>query len=204
VLTRSDLATWPASTSCANIPAACTALVKAGAALAVATAFSPTVSIGYNPSPGWPDEWRIIQRHLARLREQYQGKRMEGNEDVEENVHARFLALSHLYDWLYQDSSTSLTSQVVKAWIDSHPNSLAICRDYANTFKHMKRQSANAITAQITRIESGPSGQTVAIGYRPSGQSNAAMTEVDGLDLAERSEQDWRGLLSLYGIAIPR
>ena len=77
------------------------ATVAATAALVGVGAMSVTVSIGYNPSPGWPYQWRVIQRHLARLREQYQGTRMLGNEDTEENVHALFLALFHLYDWLH-------------------------------------------------------------------------------------------------------
>jgi hypothetical protein len=179
------------------------ALVSAGAALSAAVAMSVTVSVGYNPTPGWPYQWRIIQRHLARLREQYQGTRMLGNVDVEENVHALFLALFHLYDWLHQDSSTSLSKPAVLDWINSHSGSLAICRDYANTLKHMNRNDPAALIAKITRIESGPHGQTVTIGYRPSGQPGAAMTEIDGLALAQQSEKDWRDLLSRHGIAIP-
>jgi hypothetical protein len=55
----------------------------------------------------------------------------------------------------------------------------------------MKRNQSGARIAQITRIESGPNGQKVTIGYRPWDNPAQPMTEVDGLDLAERSEQDW-------------
>lgn len=177
-------------------------VILSAAALVIAPVLQVGVSIGYNPSPGWSYQWRIIQRHLTRLREQYQGTRMQGNVDVEENVHALMLALNHLFDWLHQDSATSLTKQTVQAWMDSHPDSLALCRDYANTLKHMKRDNPNAVVAQITRIDSGSACQAVTIGYRPSGQPNATMTEVDGLDLAERSEKAWLDLLTAQGIAI--
>ncbi len=54
----------------------------------------------------------------------------------------------------------------------------------------MKRNQSGARIAQITHIESGPNGQKVTIGYRPWDNPAQPMTEVDGLDLAERSEQD--------------
>jgi hypothetical protein len=67
----------------------------------------------------------------------------------------------------------------------------------------MVRNQPSARIAQITRIESGPTGQKAAIGYRPQGQPSLPMTEVDALDLAERSERDWRGFLGAQGVAIP-
>jgi hypothetical protein len=177
--------------------------VRAGAALAVAVAVAANVTIGYNLQPGWPYQWRIIQRHLARLREQYMGVQNLGNVDMEENVHALFLALFHLGDWLHQDSSTPLSEPTVLGWINSHPRSLAICRAYANTWKHMKRNRPGALIAQIIRFESGPHGPTVTIGYRPWDQPGTPMTEIDALALAEQSEKDWRGLLSQHSIPIP-
>src|SRR5690349_701993 len=72
------------------------AVVQAQAALSVATAMSASVSVGYNLTPGWTYQWRIVQRHLARLREQYQGINSLGNLDVEETIHALFLSLCHL------------------------------------------------------------------------------------------------------------
>lgn len=178
------------------------AVVQAQAALSVATAMSVTVSIGYNLEPGWAYQWNSIQRHLARLREQYQGINTLGNVDVEQNVHSLFLSLFHLYDWLHEDSALSLSKAVVNDWINQHPDSLGICRAYANTWKHKTRDRPGALIAQITRIESGPNGQKVTIGYRPWDQPNQPMTEVDGLELAEKSEQDWRDFLKAHGIPI--
>ncbi len=179
------------------------AVVQAQATLSGSGTITATVSIGYNLQPGWAYQWRTIQRHLARLREQYQGINTLGNVDVEQNVHSLFLGLYHLYDWLYQDSALSLTAQTVRAWIDQHPDTLGLCRDYANTWKHMVRNQPNARIAQITDIESGPNGYKVTIGYRPNGQPSQPMTPIDALDLAEWSEQDWRGFLNAHGIPIP-
>ncbi len=67
----------------------------------------------------------------------------------------------------------------------------------------MKRSRSGARIAQITRIESGPQGQKVTIGCRPWDQPTLPMTEVDGLDLAEQSEQDWRDFLKTHGIPMP-
>lgn len=179
------------------------AIVQGEAALAGVSAMAVTVSIGYSLTPGWAYQWRTIQRHLARLREQYQGVDTRGNVDVEETVHALFLSLYHLSDWLHQDSALSLAGQTVRAWISGHQSSLGLCQDYANTWKHMVRNQPSARIAQITRIESGPTGQKATIGYRPQGQPSLPMTEVDALDLAESSERDWRGFLTAEGVAIP-
>ena len=62
--------------------------VIAVAAVATATIPTPTLEIGYSLAPGWTFQWRSIQRHLGRLREQYRGVGVLGNVDVEETVHA--------------------------------------------------------------------------------------------------------------------
>ena len=171
--------------------------------MTTAAAMAPTVSIGYTLEPGWAYQWNSIQRHLARLREQYQGISTLGNVDVEQNVHSLFLSLFHLYDWLHEDSSLSLSKTVVNDWINQHPDSLGLCRAYANTWKHKTRDWPGALIAQITRVETGPNGQKVTIGYRPWDQPAQPMTEIDGLELAEESEQDWRDFLAAHGIPIP-
>ncbi len=179
------------------------AVVPAQAAMAAASAISASATVGYNLEPGWPYQWRILQRHLARLGEQYQGINSLGTLDVEETVHALFLSLLHLGDWLHQDSTIPPTKDMVKDWIDDHPDSLGLCRDYANTWKHMKRNQSGARIAQITEIATGPNGYRVTIGYRPYDQPSQLMTSIDALDLAEQSEQDWREFLRVHSISIP-
>ena len=58
-------------------------VVQLPTARVVVSAMAPTVSIGYSLEPGWAYQWNGIQRHLARLREQYQGINTLGNVDVE-------------------------------------------------------------------------------------------------------------------------
>ncbi len=64
------------------------AVADAEVAMVAASAQAPTISIGYSLEPGWAYQWRSIQQHLPRLREQYQGINTLGNADVEETVHA--------------------------------------------------------------------------------------------------------------------
>jgi hypothetical protein len=179
------------------------AVVQAQAALSVATAMSASVSVGYNLTPGWTYQWSIVQRHLARLREQYQGINSLGNLDVEETIHALFLSLCHLGDWLHQDSALSLSKNTVEKWIKQHQDSLHLCCTYANTWKHMKRKWAGELIAQITQIDTGPNGYRVTIGYRPHDQPGQPMTPINALELAEKSEQHWCQFLTVHGIAIP-
>lgn len=179
------------------------AVVTAGAALAAVSVLPPTVTIGYNPAPGWTYQWSLIQRHLGRLREQYRGVDMRGNTDAEETVHALFLALNHLADWLYQDQATGLSKNTVDAHVSQHSGSLGVSRAYANTLKHMKRTSPTQTVALITSIESGPNGQKVTIAYGAGNQAPSTYAKIDALQLAEQCEQDWRDLLTQHGIALP-
>ena len=43
--------------------------------------------------------------------------------------------------------------------MSNHPASLGVCRAYANTLKHMKRDSAAETVARIAIIETGPNGR---------------------------------------------
>jgi hypothetical protein len=179
------------------------AQVSGSAALAAVSAMAGTVRIGYNQEPGWTYQWGIIQRHLARLREEYQGINTRDNIDAEETVHALFLAFNHLADWLHQDQATGLTKATVHTHVRNHPASLGVCRAYANTFKHMKRDSPAQTAARIASIEGGPNGQKITIGHGPGNQSPASYARTDALDLAGQSEQAWRDLLNQHGIPIP-
>lgn len=175
----------------------------ASVAVVAAAAPAPSLKIGYSLEPGWANQWRSIQQHLIRLREQYQDINVSGNLEVEETVHALFLSLNHLGNWLYNDDATSLDENAVNAFVAQHRDSLRICRAYANTRKHKIRDRPRALMAQITSMEIDPNGYSVKIGYRPWDQPTVPVTEVDALTLAERSEQDWRDLLSQHDLAIP-
>ena len=55
------------------------------------------VKIGYSLAPGWTDQWRSIERHLARLREQYQGIGIQGNVDLWRRQFMRYTSLSIIF-----------------------------------------------------------------------------------------------------------
>ena len=168
-----------------------------------ATAVPGSVVIGYDLAPGWTYQWGIIQRHLTRLREQYRGIDTRGNIDAEETVHALFLALNHLSDWLYQDRATGLQRSTVDTFVSQHPSSLGLCRAYANTRKHMRRTQPSQTVALIASIATGPNGQEVTIIHGPGNQPPTSFTKTDALQLAEDCERDWRTLLTQHNIAIP-
>ena len=94
-----------------------------------------------------------------------------------------------------------LDEDAVKAWVGRHM-SLALSRDFANTRKHMKRDKASAVVAQIRQIETGPNGQKATIEYWPGSQPGSAKG-IDALVLAEQCERDWRALLAAKGIQVP-
>ena len=179
------------------------AQVPAQTAHTTVTVFPGTIVIGYDLAPGWTYQWGIIQRHLTRLREQYRGIDTHGNIDAEETVHALFLALNHLSDWLYEDRGTGLQKPTVATFVGQHPASLGVCRAYANTRKHMKRTQPSQTVALIASIETGPNGQKVTITYGPGNQPATSLAKIDALQLAEQCERDWRTLLSQHNIAIP-
>jgi len=160
------------------------AQISGSAALAAASAMTGTIRIGYNQEPGWTYQWGIIQRHLARLREQYQGINTRDNIHAEETVHALFLALTHLADWLHQDQATGLTKATVDTHVHNHPASLGVCRAYANTFKHMKRDRPAQTVARIASSEGDRNGPKITIGHGPGNQPPASYARTDALDLA--------------------
>jgi hypothetical protein len=97
------------------------AVVSGTSALISTSAIAGAVTIGYSLAPGWTYQWRSIQHHLTRLREQYQGIRPLGNLEAEETVHAVFLDLYHFYDWPHQDRAlATLDEPTVRDFIDQH------------------------------------------------------------------------------------
>lgn len=178
------------------------AVANAAVALAGVGTMTATATIGYNPSPDWTVHWLAVQRRLERLRELYQGIGRQGNLDSKDTIDALFIDLYHLRDWLGRDRSAALSLSAIDTYVSSHPDTLGVCRAYANTRKHKERDNPAALTAQITKSGGNEHGETATIGYWPKDQP-ASITEADALELAEQSEKDWRDLLTAHGISIP-
>ena len=161
--------------------------------------------IGYSRQPVWTGQWQSIQQPLGRLREQYQGIGVRGDFDLHRTVVALLIALSHLYDWLLHDTAVPLGKSALDAFVaePGHAGTIGLCLAYANTRKNVERGDPNALQAEIVRTEAGPAGDTAVIGYWRRSQPGS-VSKIDALDLAERSERDWRGLLTANGIPVPR
>lgn len=88
-------------------------------------------------------------------------------------------------------------------WVDTHPDSLGLCRAYSNTRKHVTRKYPGELIALITSIMIDSKGCTVTIGYGPWDQPTAPLSHIDALRLAEQCEGDWRDFLTQHNIPLP-
>ena len=78
--------------------------------------------------------------------------------------------------------------------------SLRLCRDYANTAKHLKRRGAGDIEAAVLEAGKG-TGNFVTIGYGPSASPRGAT--VDALELANAAYAAWQRFMSEHGSEDP-
>lgn len=63
--------------------------------------------------------------------------------------------------------------------VRNHSASLGVCRAYANTFKHMKRDSPAQTVARIASIETGPNGpEPRAQANNTPGQGHSCTSDV--------------------------
>ncbi len=185
--------------------------ISVGAApLVVAvTIAAPGIEIGYDPSPGWPYQWRQVQRFLGELRTIYTDEQGHNNIDVlDQVVNPLMLALWHLKDWVCNDEANveKITEPQVDTWADDHHH-LGLARAYANIFKHSKLRKADRLTAQALTYTADGSGNRVTIGHRLGYEPAEIMKQpdhqIDALALAEGAERDWRDLLGQHRIPIP-
>lgn len=167
-------------------------------------AVAGAVRTGYSQQPVWTEQWQSIQQYLGRLREQYQGIGVRGNLDLNRTAAALLIALSHLYDWLLHDTAVPLGKSALDAFVaePGHARTIGLCRAYANTCNHAERDEPNTLQAEIVTTQAGPTGDTATIGYWRRSQPGS-VSKIDALDLAERTERDWRALLTANGIPIP-
>jgi hypothetical protein len=179
--------------------------LQAGAAIVVVAAIAPTFEVGYNPEPGWAQQWHTIQYHLARLRQQYSGEREVDNQEMGQTVTALMIALWHLIDWLREDGDIQgplnklLTTGSIYSRIRDDFPALLVCGGFANTVKHSKRRNPCELTARNATFSSA--GPKMTIRYGLAGDDRAS--NVDALELAEQCEKAWRDLLSEHGVTVP-
>ena len=153
--------------------------------------------VGYPSGHDWNIHWLKTTKYLARLREVYQSE-PANNIDLIAIVDAFMIACSHMYDAFKNDPGlTSITKADVNEAMagDAH---LRLCRDYANTTKHLKRKAADDIEAAVSEAGSRGSGNFVTIAYGPS--TNPRGSTIDALELAEAGYAAWHAFMTARGI----
>jgi hypothetical protein len=161
-------------------------------------AHSPDISVGYGSDPAWYAQWRSVRQHLEVVEADFQPGAYPGNEPVRLHLENFFTQCFHLGDWLWQDKSTGLNEKQVRQFIDNDP-ALRVCAGMANTSKHRIRSRANALTARIASVASGPSATQASIAWSKGPDRG---TE-DALDLARRCVAAWEGYLKAQSLSSP-
>ena len=154
-------------------------------------------SVGYPDGPNWNLRWLQTTTYLNRLREVYQGK-PANNIDLMALVDAFMIGCAHMWDAFRNDPALpSIGEPEVDAAMNGDQN-LRLCRDYANTTKHLVRNSPAAIQASVLEAGSKGTGNFVTIGYGPS--TNPHGSTIDALDLAEAAYAAWQAFMIAHNI----
>lgn len=168
---------------------------------------SLTVTITHPQTPGWTTLWAQIGRRMARLRGWYDGTQPSvGNAEMEDEVDSLLTCLNHLADWLgYDDVNLgSITKQAVDDYVLAN-HALALCRDYANSFKHHTREATKKNPdpgyARLYQAETSTgSNMTITVRYWSNTQQERT---IDALAFAEQCHQAWLDFFAQEGIALP-
>jgi len=166
-------------------------------ALSAEVRLSATGSVGYPSGHDWNIHWLKTTMYLARLREVYRSA-SANNIDLIAIVDAFMIACTHMYDAFKNDPGLA---SIKKADVDAAmagDEYLRLCRDYANTAKHLKRKAADDIEAAVLEAGSRGVGNFVTIAYGPSTNPRASTT--DALDLAEAAYAAWQTFMKSHGI----
>ncbi|MDR6862828.1 hypothetical protein [Phycicoccus sp. 3266] len=121
-----------------------------------------------------------------------------GNLDVEAVVDGCLIFLHHMWDAFLNDETLA---HIGKAEVDAAMEDpmLALCRDYSNTAKHLRRRGDQQRTALVVENRSDRGGKSVLIGYGPIDDLRAQT--IDGLRLAEGGFAAWVAWMEQNGVA---
>ena len=153
--------------------------------------------VGYPSGHDWNSHWLKTTKYLARLREVYQSA-PANNIDLIAIVDAFMIACTHMYDAFMNDPSLpSIGNSEVQAAMSGDPK-LQLCRDYANTAKHLKRRAPTDIEASVLHAGSRGTGNFVTIGYGPAAVPHKST--IDALELANAGYAAWQGFMKHHGL----
>jgi hypothetical protein len=174
------------------------AAIQATAAVGVAAAVGPGLSLTFNPDQPWYSQWYKVKQSLTTIEDTCRPESYRGNDPVKHAIENFFTNCLDMGDWLWNDPSTGLSQTRVHNFIDNNPN-LQICNGMANTTKHRIRKYSENITARIQSVTPGPNGTKVVIEW-----SQGPNTHIeDALDLARRCVAAWEGYLRANGLQSP-
>lgn len=153
--------------------------------------------VGYPTGHGWNVHWLMTTRHLARLRDAYRSEPMD-NIDLIAIVDAFMVACAHMWDAFKNDPTlTSIGKEEVDAAMAADAR-LQLCRDYANTAKHLRRRAPGDIEAAVLEVGSRGRGNFVTVAYGPS--IDPRRSTIDALELAESAYAAWQTFIADNGI----
>ena len=156
-----------------------------------------TASVGYPNGHNWNVHWLKTTKYLARLREVYQTD-PANNIDLMAIVDAFMIACTHMWDAFKNDPGLpSIKKTDVDAAMAGDEN-LRLCRDYANTAKHLKRSKPADIEASVLEAGSKGTGNFVTIGFGPA--TDPRGSTIDALELAEAGYAAWQAFIKAHNI----
>ncbi|RYB89318.1 hypothetical protein EUA06_15115 [Nocardioides glacieisoli] len=159
-----------------------------------------TASVGYPNGLTWTHQWLKASQYLGRLRQVYAGEPLN-NVDLTAIVDAFMISCAHMWDAFKNDAALPAISKTdVEAAMQADA-SLRLCRDFANTSKHLKRRGKSEVEATVVEAGSSGSGNFVTIGYGPG--TNPRASTVDALELADSAYAAWRSFMAAHGIEDP-
>lgn len=113
-----------------------------------------TASVRYPSGLTWMHQWLKTSQYLGRLRQIYVGP-PANSIDLMALVDSFMISCAHIWDAFKNDPGlSSIKKADVDQAIKSDAN-LRLCRDYANTAKHLKRHSVTEIEASVLEAEQG-------------------------------------------------
>lgn len=146
----------------------------------------------------WNSRWLMTTRYLSRLREQYTGK-VESNIDQWAVVNSFMIECSHMWDAFKNDSTLPHVGPQEVQDAMKGSSALRLCRDYANTYKHLVRTDPlNDVVAEIWEDGTTPTANFVTISYGPG--SNPRAATIDALALAEDAYAAWQTFMKKHAI----
>ena len=156
-----------------------------------------TASVGYPNGPTWMHHWFKTSQYLGRLRQIYTAD-PANNIDLMAIVDAFMISCAHMWDAFQNDPGLPSIKKVDVDEAMMGDANLRLCRDYANTAKHLKRRSPTDIEASVLEAGSKGTGNFVTIGYGPA--MSPRESTVDALELANAAYAAWQGFMRDHSI----